>query len=236
MFLTQQGDPRSEIGTDLRDVPAYSYVEAGKVLRIPHTTVRAWCKGQWYESGGERRRFKRVIQLPTGHGTGLSYYNLIEAWVLRAMRTREGISLRAVREALDNAEESYDIDRLLIHRDLRFGAGELFLKQYSDLVSLKDSYQYNMFDTLKMYLHRVEYDEHGLAVQLFPLTRGDESPTIIEVNPFISFGRAIVARRGISTRAIVGRIDAGETPEHVAEDYGLRIEEVAEAIQYEVAA
>ena len=227
-----------ELGVDLREVPAYSYVEAAKALRIPATTIRAWCRGQWYTTGRVRRRFEPVIALPEGHGTGLSYYNLVEAFVLRAMRTREGISLADVRKALDIAQETEGVDRLFIHEHLRFGSGELFLKHYADLVTLKPSHQMAMLETLKMYLYRVEYDEQGLAFKLFPLTRGDTeaSPQIIEVNPYISFGRAIVARRGISTRAIVGRIDAGESLEHVVADYRLTVEEVSEAIKYEVAA
>ena len=42
--------------------------------------------------------------------------------------------------------------------------------------------------------------------------------------------------RGISTAAIVERVNAGETEEEIAKDYGLDYEEVKEALVYEQAA
>ena len=41
---------------------------------------------------------------------------------------------------------------------------------------------------------------------------------------------------GVSTRAIVDRIDAGETAEDVAEDYGLSTSDIEQAVVYERAA
>jgi uncharacterized protein (DUF433 family) len=46
----------------------------------------------------------------------------------------------------------------------------------------------------------------------------------------------IVIRAGVSTEAIAGRIDAGETVEALAEDYDLKPEEIEEAVLYERAA
>lgn len=223
---------------DLRDVPAYSYVAASKALRIPASTLRAWTKGQMYTWEEKVGYFQPVIRLTESRDGQLSYHNLIEAFVLRALRTVHRVSMGDVREALRIAEQEFGIERLLIHEDLRFGAGELFLKRYSELVSLTASRQLVMDEMLRLYLSRVEYDEDRLPVRLFPLTRGEveDSPRIIEINPFISFGRPIVASRGISTSAIQARIDAGETVEHVAKDYDLTTKEVEEAIRYEVAA
>ena len=58
----------------------------------------------------------------------------------------------------------------------------------------------------------------------------------IAIDPQIAFGRPIVARRGVSTQAIADRIDAGETVEELASDYGLARAEIEEAVLYERAA
>jgi uncharacterized protein (DUF433 family) len=58
----------------------------------------------------------------------------------------------------------------------------------------------------------------------------------IAIDPRVSFGRPVVISQGISTAAIVGRIDAGETVDDVAADYGLSTTEVEHAIVYERAA
>ena len=44
----------------------------------------------------------------------------------------------------------------------------------------------------------------------------------------LAFGRPVITRRGISTAAIVERVNAGETEEEIAKDYGLDYEEVKE--------
>ena len=236
--MTQQATEAVALDGDIRDLPTYTYVEASKALRIPASTLRAWTKGQTYRWKDRVGYFHPVILLPKAADGQLSYNNLIESFVLRAIRTVHRVSLSDVRAALEIAEHEFGIERLLIHEDFRFGAGEFFLKRYSELVSLTASRQIVMHEMLKIYLARVEYDEDRLPYRLFPLTRGEvaDSPKIVEINPFISFGRPIVARRGISTAAIQSRIDAGETVGHVAEDYKLTPEEVEEAIRYEVAA
>jgi len=171
--------------------------------------------------------------------SALSFINLIEAHTLRALRISHQVSMGAVREALDVAEQKYKIERLLVHSQLRTSAGELFLKRYGDIVELTNSQQIVLKEMFHGYLKRVDYDDTDLPVSFYPLTRGPrvtDSPKIIVLNPAISFGRPVIKKQGISTRAIESRVDAGETISHVAEDYGITEEAVREALRYEVAA
>ena len=55
----------------------------------------------------------------------------------------------------------------------------------------------------------------------------------IAIDPKISFGRPVVISRGISTAAIVARIDAGETVADLAADYDLSVAEIDDAVLYE---
>jgi uncharacterized protein (DUF433 family) len=95
-----------------------------------------------------------------------------------------------------------------------------------------------MRQVMNAYLKRVIWDDSRLPVRLHPFLMGDvlsaEMP--IAIDPRVSFGRPVVARRGISTAAIAWRIDAGETPEDVAADYDLTTEDVERAVVYERAA
>lgn len=59
---------------------------------------------------------------------------------------------------------------------------------------------------------------------------------LILVSPYVSFGAAIVERRGISTYAIKSRFEVGEDRAAIIADYGLQEEEFDEAILYEAAA
>ncbi|MFO7950683.1 MAG: DUF433 domain-containing protein, partial [Candidatus Fermentibacteraceae bacterium] len=59
---------------------------------------------------------------------------------------------------------------------------------------------------------------------------------LIALSPYVSFGRAVLRSSGISVQAIVQRIDAGESTESIADDYGITEQEIEEAILYESAA
>lgn len=215
-------------GRDPRNLPAYSYAEASRALRMPASTLRAWTRGQ--------AGFEAVFQ-PAGPAA-LSYFNLIEGQVLRAIRTVHRLSMADVRLALDEANNSYGFDRLLIHRDFRFGAMGLFLDCYSSLVSLTNTKQIYMRALMESLLSRVEYGIDGFPVLFFPAIHDGlhaDEPRIVRLDPFVSFGRPTVSSRGISTQAIASRIDAGESVEFVAGDYRVEREEVEEAIYYEAA-
>ena len=48
---------------DLREVPAYSIVEAAGYLRLPVSTLRAWMLGQRYRVGDTPKFFRPVIEI-----------------------------------------------------------------------------------------------------------------------------------------------------------------------------
>jgi uncharacterized protein (DUF433 family) len=59
---------------------------------------------------------------------------------------------------------------------------------------------------------------------------GGDRPIVID--PRVAFGRPVVVRKGISTSAIVERVDVGEAIDAVAADYGLEPSEIEQAILY----
>lgn len=229
----------ADVSSDPRYQPAYSYREASRALNIPSSTLRYWTKGQRYEKKSGEGFAEPIISMADPAESALSFINLIEAHTLRALRTSHRVSMGAVREALGVAEQEYKIDRLLIHSQLRTTAGDLFLERYGEIVELTNSQQIVLKEMFQGYLNRVDYDDSDLPVSFYPLTRGPkvtDSPKIIVLNPSISFGRPVIKKQGISTRAIESRVDAGETIPHVAKDYGISEEAVREALRYEVAA
>ena len=135
---------------------------------------------------------------------------------------------------LDYARREFDISRLLLSRDLLTGAGELFLQRHGELINLSRSGQLALRKMLEVHLKRIEWDRE-LPVRIYPFIDYDKQK-LIAIDPAIRFGRPIIIRRGISTAIVVDRIDAGELPEAVADDYDLLMGEVDMAILYECAA
>ena len=138
----------------------------------------------------------------------LTWNNLIEAYTLRALRTKHGVSIHAARRAIHFAEQYYSINRLLLHRDLRTGAGDLFLEKYGEFVNLSQSGQLVIAKLFRDYLKRIELDGFYLPVRLYPFDK-DVDKTIV-IDPQVAFGRPFIGHRGISTEAIVDRVNSGE--------------------------
>lgn len=222
--------------TDHRDQPAYSIAEAARYVRVAPATLRSWVAGRPYKRVGGPAFFEPLIRPADPSRHLLSFHNLIEAHVLRALRAQHEVKVKAVREAVRYAQQTFKIDRLLLRPELRTQAGELFLDRYGELVNLSKSGQLAMRKLLEAYLQRVDWKGH-LPVRLYPFVTG-EVPTdrAIVIDPQIAFGRPVISRRSISTAAIAERIDAGESIEDLVDDYDLRREEIEEAVLYESAA
>lgn len=219
---------------DVRNQPAYTLAEAARYLKLPEGTLRYWVQGR----AGRGSRSSPLIHPPARQPPTLSFWNLVEAHVLRALRTDHGVSLPALRTAINYAQKSQGIDRLLLSRELKTGAGQVFLERYGQLINLSASGQLAMEKLFQDHLRRVEWDDTRFPVRLYPYLRaeGAESPKPIVIQAEIAFGRPVVQRVGVSTGTIADRIDAGESVPDLAADYGLTESEILEAVLYERAA
>lgn len=216
------------------DTPVYGFSEAARYLRIAKATLRSWIIGRSYPRDSGAGYFKPLIKISDKKLRLLSFNNLIEAYVLRALRQDHGVSIKAVRTALDYAQSEFNIPSLLLSRDLRTTAGDLFLQRYGELINLSKSGQLALRKMLDAHLQRIEWDSK-LAFRLYPFIDFDRQKLIV-IDPSIKFGRPFIIRKGISTSILVDRIDAGESAEAVADDYELDVDEVEMAILYERAA
>jgi uncharacterized protein (DUF433 family) len=218
--------------------PAYTLAEAARYLKLPQATLRSWSVGRGYPTASGTGRFQPLIRPAQSRPPVLSFSNLIEAHVLRALRTDHGVSVKDLRAALRYAEERLGIERLLLRRELCTEGGSLFLERYGQLISLSASGQLAMRKLLEEHLKRVEWDASSLPIRLYPFPsfEGIGSDRPIAIDPRIAFGRPVLVRKGISTHVIAERIDAGETVPDLAADYELTPVEIEEAVLYERAA
>lgn len=217
---------------DIRNQPAYGLAEAARYVGLPAPTLRSWVVGR-----ADRSTSAPLIRPASCDPLQLSFYNLVEAHVLRSLRTAHEVSMPDFRRAVAYAEREFHIERLLLRRELQTAAGELFLDRYGELVNLTRSGQLAMREMLKRFLQRVEWDQWSFPVRLYPFVGGaGDAARPIAIDPQIAFGRPIVQRVGVSTSAIADRIDAGESVQAVAEDYELSLEEVEQAVLYARAA
>ena len=93
-------------------------------------------------------------------------------------------------------------------------------------------------EALNAHLERIEPDDSGLAIKLYPFTRSDEvdNPRLVVIDPRIAFGRLAIAGTGIATNVLKERYKAGDSIEELAFDYDCDRLSIEEAIRCELSA
>lgn len=230
--------PAKVQASDLRELPAYSIPEAAHYLRLPRTTLRSWVLGQpWRHRQDTRRGVEPLITLASRDTYTLSFSNMVECHVLKAMRRVHKIPMQRIRRALDWLHDRYPSPHPLLDRQFATDGLDLFIEYYGNLLKLDAQPQLLMRSILEKYLARIERDRHGIPIKLFPFTRPseDNDPGSIEIDASIAFGRPVLRGTGIPTQILAERYAAGESVDHLAEDYGRSREEIEEAIRCELA-
>ena len=105
---------------------------------------------------------------------------------------------------------------------------DLFLETYAPLINITQDGQIAMRAVLEVFLHRIERDAAGIPRKLYLFTRTSrteaattlaEAPRRIVIDPYVSFGRPVLAGTGIPTAIIAERYKAGEWIEDLVSDY-----------------
>src|SRR5213595_1574388 len=221
---------------DVRELAAYGVAEAAHYLLVPRATLRAWVAGMSYGSDGERRFFKPVIQPAATSPVALSFINLIEAHVLAAIRRKHRVDMPAVRRAIDFLKKEFGSQHPLADHKFETNGVDLFVERYGQLLSVSEGGQLAVRQLLEAHLRRIDRDDKGFPLRLYPFTRVDETnqPKNIVIDPFISFGKAVITGTGVSTDIVAERFKAGESADELANDYGCDREKIEEAIRCEL--
>jgi uncharacterized protein (DUF433 family) len=223
------------------NLPAYSLSEAACYLQLPVSSLRSWIYGASYPTRKGPKRSKGLIDLPEPSKRLLSFVNLVEAHVLSAIRKRHEVSLQKVRRAIDNLQGICHSSHALASEEFKTDGLNLFVERYGSYISVSEDNQLQMKEILEAYLQRVDYSPQGLPVRLFPYTRAhggagqaEEEPRSIVIDPSVAFGKPALSGTGIKTEVVVDRFLAGDEPKAIAEDYGRSLQEIDEAIRWEL--
>ena len=219
--------------TDFRETPLYTAAEAAHYLRVPVSTVRAWAFGQGQRKD-DSRRFKPVIALASRQGRLLSFINLVELFVLTAIRRRHGVALPQVRKALDYLKKRFPSPHPLADHEFQTNGVDLFAKKFGEYLNLSRDGQIEIKELIEARLRCVMRDEAGLPLKLYLSPRADNERGIVVIDPRLGFGRPVIEGTGIRTEVIVGRFSAGETIDSIADDYGRSRAEIEEIVRSEL--
>ena len=222
-----------ESKSDRRDVPRYTPQEAAHHLSMPPATVRAWSVGYRYgASGKEARRFQPLITPATKSPLALSFWNLVELYVLASLRRRYEVPMPKVRSALRYTARELGAQRPLIEETFYTDGIDIFVEKFSTLIDATDG-QKVMKSVLAHSLKRVDRGTDGRVLRLYPWLLDPEEPRTFEVDPDRSFGRLVLAGTGIPTEIIAERFRAGESIDSLATDFGMKQDRIEQALRWE---
>lgn len=222
---------------DSRDRAAYPIGEVAAYLRVPVSTLRLWTLGQRYATRRGEGKFARpLFDVAARRPPTLSFWNVVEAYVLTTLRRHHEVPMQTVRKALDYVERRLRVDRPLIQKVFLTDGVSLFLEEYRELVTVSAEGQLACRKLLEGSLKRVDRDLNGLALRVCPWVNSPDEPKHILIDPKRAFGKPIVSGTGIPTNIIVERFRAGDSIAHLAEDYRLTPEQVETALRWETRA
>lgn len=212
-------------------LPAYQVQEAARYAEITPQTVRRWQKGETGPALEPREPRK-----------ALSYLQLIEVAVVSALQ-KEGMRLRQIREAREWLQQRLSSEFPFAEYKFKTD-GEGLLMDYAQIAGKKAGRgKLVRLDrgtgksrwapgqlAWKAVMGRLkEFDYEGQR-RVIRWHVGDPKSRVI-IDPRVSFGAPTI--KGMATWAIKGRWEAGETPEEIAADFGLRKEDVITALAFE---
>ncbi len=166
----------------------------------------------------------------------LSYMNLVEAFVLSGLRREHRIKLDKIRIAIGALKREFNSKHPLAEHQFETNGVDLFVQKYGQLINVGRDGQLAMRSVLENYLMRVEHDPSGRAARLYPFIRlsDTEQPRNVVINPYVSFGKPVIAGTGLPTRVVAERFKAGDSIHQIAANYGRKGEEIDDAIRYEL--
>lgn len=229
-------------GEDPRYLLCYDATEAANYLRISKNIACGWADEQ--SRSRQRKEFLNGSQVPfrtEAHDSqSLSFADLIKLHVLRAVassysrsKASKDVILRVGIALEEEVAGQSNISHSLIHTEHWFEDVDRFIDLCENLMGTPKLERRTLREAISQHIERIELDEAGMAIRLYPFTRVREetSPRILAFDPRIAFGRLSIVGRGIPVEIIVSRYRAGDGIAAMAQDYDCPLESIEEALR-----
>ena len=205
-------------------LPSYRIGEAAHYANVAAQTVAAWHK--------PGARAGHTLSAKDA-GAELSYMQLIEVAVVAAFR-QAGVSLQKIRAAREYVSSSLHSEFPFAEYRFKSDGKKLWMdyqqvegkKGKNKLLGVNQGGQLAWSEVMGR-LKEFEYDKGRIVVRW--KVAGARSPVVID--PRVSFGAPTV--HGTPTWVIRGRWEAGESLEDIADDFGLKKDDVQKALDFE---
>jgi uncharacterized protein (DUF433 family) len=204
------------------DTPTYGCTQAARYIGLPAATLRSWIG-----EGG---------LIATPQPGILSFNNLAEAHILKAMRQTHKLSHQKIRRSLESLTAFRNTAHPLLEESFETDGMSLFVRDNDDIVNLSKASQKEFRQLVALYLRRIERNNAGNVTRLYPfvISEVESEPKSISISPTVAFGKPVLAGTGISTSVIVGRFNARDSIADLASEYQVDAAILEDAIRWEM--
>lgn len=206
-------------------LPAYGVSEAARYAGVHPTTVARW----HYHVG----KYKTAVLPGKEKGKPLSYFQLTEVGVVATFR-RLGVSLKKIRKARDYVATTLQSEFPFVEYEFQQHGHHMLMElqqaepdsELDALIIADAAGQMTWSPPVSTRLLEFDY-EFDVAMKWHVAGRNSS----IVIDPRVSFGAPNVG--GIPTWILSGRKIAGESNEEIAQDFGLELHLVKQALAFE---
>lgn len=218
--------------------PLLTVREAAWNLAIPESTFRDWALGYRRQDRATRTVVGEPIVtcLPgRRRDASIPLVGLVEGLVLAAFR-ETGVPLQRIRPAIAVLRREIGLDHALASRGLYSDGAEVLydfarreggeLDEVAEDLVIVRSGQHVFADAIRDYLELITFGADGWPERVtLPAYRSAK----VIVDPRLAFGRPIFEHGGARVEDVIDRWRAGESPEALADDFGVSAGEIEDA-------
>lgn len=202
-------------------VPLLTPLETAQHLQIPERTVRYWLS---HKSAG--RPLVHSVK-PTRRGRpSVPFVALVEACVLRSLRNL-GLPQTKIASAAAEVRSQFGTEYGLASRRIATDGIDVFVHylETDEIVRAGDR-QMPLREIINDYLHYIVWEDDDDFPTRLTLRMYDPAVAEVVIDPRFAWGAPIVEPAKIPVSAVLGMWKAGESPDVVASEYGLTVEQV----------
>jgi uncharacterized protein (DUF433 family) len=197
----------------------YLQSEAALLTGLKQSTVRRWLELERGASG-----LPGLADQPL-----VSFHDLISLRAIAAL-TRAGMKLRKIKAGADFIRQERGLSHPLAWEELKTDGVNLYFPEAQALVAASEGGQMAAQELVAAYLQDVRYKPlaggHRLATSW--------EPAGVSIDPLIQRGAPCVAGSRIQIAQLKRYIDAGDTPEYLADLFELNADDIRRAVNWYV--
>jgi uncharacterized protein (DUF433 family) len=211
---------------DKFSVPLLTPLEAAEHLQIPERTMQRWL----HQKAAGRPLVHSVAPERRGWPS-VPFVALVEAYVLRALRGFH-LPTHKIQAAAADVRTQFGTEYGLATRRIATDGVDVFVHYLdTDEIARAGDRQMPIRQVIDDYLRYIVWDEDDEFPARLRLRRYDPAVAEVVIDPQFAWGAPIVEPAKVTVDAVLGMWRAGETPDVVADEYGLTLEQVQTLIR-----